>query len=140
MGSFGVQQTASFLLFDQLSFLLRNLITTEIKTLSKLPVHCTQSSFVTVASMDCSKVPPWDGGTQVSGSQADWFSKVTGLFSQPWVTQSSLLAFLFIYFFFLPVLGFSYSKANNFRLSVAKRGRKGVLQIQKVNPTCSFLN
>ena len=34
----------------------------------------------------------------------------------------------------------SYSKANNLRLPLAKPGRKGILQIQKVNSTYSFPN
>ena len=90
--------------------------------------------FVSVASTCCSKVPPWDGGTHVLGSQADWLSQIIGLFSQPCVTLSRLTDA------FLPILGVSYSKANNLRLPLAKPGRKGILQIQKVNSTYSFPN
>ena len=105
-------------------------------------IHCTPSSFVTGASTYCSEVPPWDGGAQISGSQADRFSKIIGLLSQPWVTLSRWTEFylfvcLFVcLFFLLPILGFSYAKANNFRLSLAKPGRKkkSVLQIQVGKP------
>ena len=68
------------------------------------------------------------------GSQADWLSQIIGLFSQPCVTLSRLTDA------FLPILGVSYSKANNLRLPLAKPGRKGILQIQKVNSTYSFPN
>ena len=52
------------------------------------PLHTVL--FVSVASICCSKVPLWDGGTQISGSRVDQFSKIIGLFSQPWVTLSRL--------------------------------------------------
>ena len=90
--------------------------------------------FVSVASTCCSKVPLWDGGTQISGSRVDQFSKIIGLFSQPWVTLSRLTES------FCPKLRLSYSMANNLRLPLAQQGRKGVLQIQKVNSTYSFPN
>ena len=102
-------------------------------------IHHTHSSlhtvlFVSVASTCCSKVPLWDGGTQISGSRVDQFSKIIGLFSQPWVTLSRLTES------FCPELRLSYSMANNLRLPLAKLGRKGILQIQKVNSTYSFPN
>lgn len=102
-------------------------------------MHQTHSTLHTVlcaywAPTCCSKVPPWDGGTHVLGSQADWLSQIIGLFSQPCVTLSRLTDA------FLPILGVSYSKANNLRLPLAKPGRKGILQIQKVNSTYSFPN
>ena len=96
------------------------------------PLHTVL--FVSVASTCCSKVPLWDGGTQISGSRVDQFSKIIGLFSQPWVTLSMLTES------FCPILGLSYSMANNLKLPLAKPGRKGILQIQKVNSTYSFPN
>ena len=94
------------------------------------PLHTVL--FVSVAFTCCSKVPLWDGGTQISGSRVDQFSKTTGLFSQPWVTLCRLTES------FCPELRLSYSTANNLRLP--KPGRKGILQIQKVNSTYSFPN
>ena len=96
------------------------------------PLHTVL--FVSVASTCCSKVPLWDGGTQISGSRVDQFSKIIGLFSQPWVTLSRFTES------FCPELRLSYSMANNLRLPLAKLGRKGILQIQKVNSTYSFPN
>jgi len=81
-----------------------------------------------MASMDCSKVPPWDGGTQVSGSQARQFSEIIGLFLQPWVTLSRLTQT------FLSIFGFSDSRASKYRLSLGKPGWKGILQIQNDKP------
>ena len=90
--------------------------------------------FVSVASICCSEVPPRVGGTQTSGSRVNPFSKIIGLFSQPWVTLSRFTES------FCPELRLSYSMANNLRLPLAKLGRKGILQTQKVNSTYSFPN
>uniref|UniRef100_A0A8V0YM76 phosphoinositide phospholipase C n=1 Tax=Gallus gallus TaxID=9031 RepID=A0A8V0YM76_CHICK len=122
------------MVFDSLYDLITHYRETPMRYsgLEMSPLH--KFLFCFLASTFCSKVPPSDGGTQISGSRVDQFSKITGLFSQPWVTLSRLTES------FSPHIGISYSKANNLRLPLAKSGRKSILQIQKVNSTYSFPN